>query len=282
MPGHKSNTLRIFQSTPSARRATSVHRCSISGHIYFNPRPPRGGRLHRLLHSASRRTISIHALREEGDYEYFDAGLVGHGISIHALREEGDGPAGFFFLQILHFNPRPPRGGRQRILRNRPVVDDISIHALREEGDSWSRRNPPRPRNFNPRPPRGGRPILSLPSAFALQFQSTPSARRATTTGLTNMLGSAISIHALREEGDTKINRLCAFLLPISIHALREEGDCLDLSGSHDAVLISIHALREEGDPSRVVALSALPSISIHALREEGDPRTECFTIKNI
>ena len=147
-----------FQSTPSARRATTALWWSTPSSAHFNPRPPRGGRpanqrrvkfdirnfnprpprggrLHRLLHSASRRTISIHALREEGDYEYFDAGLVGHGISIHALREEGDGPAGFFFLQILHFNPRPPRGGRQRILRNRPVVDDISIHALREEGD---------------------------------------------------------------------------------------------------------------------------------------------------
>ena len=78
-----------------------------------------------------------------------------------------------------------------------------------------------------------------------------------------------ISIHALREEGDTvpekSITRSVDFyprpprggrpfhvliLLPsfyISIHALREEGDtyCF-LYFSPD--LISIHALREEGD----------------------------------
>ena len=56
-----------FLSTPSARRATD-----------------------RQKHSSRTFTISIHALREEGD------GSAGVGrsielISIHALREEGDG-----------------------------------------------------------------------------------------------------------------------------------------------------------------------------------------------
>ena len=84
-----------------------------------------------------------------------------------------------------------------------------------------------------------------------------------------SMLGFAISIHALREEGDT--NGLVAFAngyiflstpsarratMPhphltrdeaISIHALREEGD--DRPGcGHQVWRISIHALREEGD----------------------------------
>ena len=36
---------------------------------------------------------------------------------------------------------------------------------------------------------------------------------------------SDISIHALREEGDTGFGRLCCCGFPISIHALREEGD---------------------------------------------------------
>ena len=79
----------------------------------------------------------------------------------------------------------------------------------------------------------------------------------------------AISIHALREEGDP--GRSCyASRGPISIHALREEGDLSTPSvcaatlyfyprpprgGRQDAqqdgrldTLISIHALREEGD----------------------------------
>ena len=34
--------------------------------------------------------ISIHALREEGDYTTTKAGVLNGCISIHALREEGD------------------------------------------------------------------------------------------------------------------------------------------------------------------------------------------------
>ena len=79
----------LFLSTPSARRATPDLRpaCSYAG-------------------------ISIHALREEGDVH------KGHprrslSISIHALREEGDGFNQVPRLDITHFYPRPPRGGRR-------------------------------------------------------------------------------------------------------------------------------------------------------------------------
>ena len=104
----------IIASTPSARRPT-----------------PQAGRSH------SRRRISIHALREEGDA---------------AGRRLRRCPS--------HFYPRPPRGGRPlaSIARGRPygflstpsarratlpfgvAVDDqiISIHALREGGDGLS------------------------------------------------------------------------------------------------------------------------------------------------
>ena len=62
--------------------------------------------------------------------------------------------------------------------------------------------------NFYPRPPRGGRPDRGC-SAHG---------RR------------AISIHALREEGDPqKICEPPLLLGLISIHALREEGDLDDL-----------------------------------------------------
>ena len=106
----------------------------------------------------------------------------------------------------FYFYPRPPRGGRQD---GKPLgywVKDISIHALREEGDCSfmlylgypcpflstpsARRatlldtisNNSR-QNFYPRPPRGGRLYLIL-------LAITP---------------GKISIHALREEGDTPI-----------------------------------------------------------------------------
>ena len=56
--------------------------------------------------------ISIHALREEGDYNALVRRLDDLEISIHALREEGD-----YRLPAI------------------PHRQLISIHALREEGD---------------------------------------------------------------------------------------------------------------------------------------------------
>ena len=125
---------RSFLSTPSARRATITDRAV------------------RYL-----QTISIHALREEGDVcaIYDISELISflstpsarratersgpqeaqEAISIHALREEGD----------------PRRQHR------RPAGLKISIHALREEGDASIQPISPPLRYFYPRPPRGGR-----------------------------------------------------------------------------------------------------------------------------
>ena len=57
------------------------------------------------------------------------------------------------------------------------------------------------------------------------KFLSTPSARRATTAGQCCGRCYAISIHALREEGDLLGVVDTATMVKISIHALREEGD---------------------------------------------------------
>ena len=103
------------------------------------------------------------------------------------------------------------------------------------------------------------------------QFQSTPSARRATWDKLhQEPVLDVISIHALREEGDGLWVTLCPWChqfqstpsarratahinqfrkdLIISIHALREEGDLGIVNGVPHDMVISIHALREEGD----------------------------------
>ena len=83
-------------------------------------------------------------------------------------------------------------------------------------------------------------------------------------------LSFAISIHALREEGDhitiavrvrdalflstpsarraTSLPHSTGCGYTISIHALREEGDAFGPHCSQAALDISIHALREEGD----------------------------------
>ena len=79
---------------------------------HFYPRPPRGGRRCPPPPGKTPWGISIHALREEGDYHQQQRGRWCR-ISIHALREEGDLQGAVGKLQVL-----------------------ISIHALREEGDT--------------------------------------------------------------------------------------------------------------------------------------------------
>ena len=192
-----------FLSTPSARRATSrflrgwqsrcisIHALREEGDVSEAVRtdsPP----LFLSTPSARRAThfqrlanlfnfISIHALREEGDLcsaLLMDAAEV---ISIHALREEGDG----------------------RWWTAKPCCS-ISIHALREEGDQGPARWFEALSYFYPRPPRGGRRIPGATPADGRQFLSTPSARRATHPSPNFRPNNIISIHALREEGDSK------------------------------------------------------------------------------
>ena len=101
----------------------------------FNPRPPWGGRPTITIDIITIATISIHALRGEGDYfhnlvingtsAFQSTPSVGRAtvaeinkqlkkkISIHALRGEGDEEV----LYVL-------------------LLEAISIHALRGEGDS--------------------------------------------------------------------------------------------------------------------------------------------------
>ena len=81
--------------------------------------------------------------------------------------------------------------------------------------------------------------------------------------------GLQISIHALREEGDQRLDFFFDACI-ISIHALREEGDRVSVCRTVTGHYISIHALREEGDRLRW-DLPPDKRISIHALREEGD-----------
>ena len=78
--------------------------------------------------------ISIHALREEGDMQLalLTPPLT---ISIHALREEGDTATRSRPATTRYFYPRPPRGGRPRLVGCGYNRLAISIHALREEGD---------------------------------------------------------------------------------------------------------------------------------------------------
>ena len=195
-----------FQSTPSARRATKHKKHHRFTKMNFNPRPPRGGRpaLKAAMPAAQKFQSTPSARRATKQPVFSNNRRI---ISIHALREEGDG---------ILYSPNEARL-------------HISIHALREEGDpnfclissgSWSFQSTPSARratssprrvtdsraDFNPRPPRGGRRIAGVVPVNAELFQSTPSARRATRGQHLRRPGPFISIHALREEGDLLFN----------------------------------------------------------------------------
>ena len=234
----------------------------------FYPRPPRGGRPATALHrgkaavflstpSARRATfwrfrnglcdeISIHALREEGDAVGKDLYLCAFkflstpsarratcpykhpgsvcAISIHALREEGD-----------------------RLSCPCAFAAHISIHALREEGDTAHTIFGDVQADFYPRPPRGGRHAHIYGVEVDFKFLSTPSARRATVEADLLTAVRAISIHALREEGDLTYPPLVSnekYFYPRPPRGGRR----ICVRTQSDANLISIHALREEGD----------------------------------
>ena len=169
-------------------------------------------------------TISIHAPRVGGDFRLHTSPfLMGifqstppvWGATLPTLRSGALG---------LHFNPRPPCGGR--LSRRLPRIIDkvISIHAPRVGGDgryttsSWStpisihapRVGGDRSRGnrrqsglyFNPRPPCGGRLATQWRRFFCIVFQSTPPVWGATYSGFYTTFAPEISIHAPRVGGD--------------------------------------------------------------------------------
>ena len=212
----------------------------------FYPRPPGGGRRARAAHRACRQyrflstpsgwratgiwyvtghtdKISIHALRVEGDQSR-PAAIRRSPISIHALRVEGDSCVRARVCASDNFYPRPPGGGRpQRRAEEQERVPFLSTPSgwratffralcFADHAD------------FYPRPPGGGRPIISFTIPKRVNFYPRPpgGGRRSSTRCRTT--ATAISIHALRVEGDA--HTLGENLLVwISIHALRVEGD---------------------------------------------------------
>ena len=118
-----------FLSTPSARRATrtTAFRTTTTpnfyprpprggrlcpawlrfcGCCYFYPRPPRGGRHQCAMSYITTFNISIHVLREEGDWMISLSRAI-PSISIHALREEGDRASTARRLSFMQFLSTP-------------------------------------------------------------------------------------------------------------------------------------------------------------------------------
>ena len=170
--------------------------------VYFNPRPPWGGRPTKNTNERANNTISIHALRGEGD-----ARRSYHGNDNYNFNPRppwGGRLLGFFMrtrLKIFQSTPSVGRATQNKIIasftrpkfQSTPSVGratkrkqpnqsstDISIHALRGEGDcpDWQHTDPQI--YFNPRPPWGGRHSRFCGVVRYPIFQSTPSVGRAT------------------------------------------------------------------------------------------------------
>ena len=236
----------IFQSTPSARRATIRNDEPKAGTRYFNPRPPRGERLADSAPDALPARFQSTPSARRATVASFCRCLL-----------------------PVDFNPRPPRGGRpitfsvltascgfqstpsaRRATENVPGVNHetgISIHALREESDSSQCPHQSWPHDFNPRPPRGER--LFDNTFFRGHFYFNPRPPRGERLVCCKVVCDVmrISIHALREESDLSVFCFPYIDVYISIHALREESD--EDTGYFESIEpISIHALREESD----------------------------------
>ena len=196
-----------------------------AGTGHFNPRPPWGGRPGGRSGRDIKRPFQSTPSVGRATAKLFVIDFDSIAISIHALRGEGD--------------EHPKKTYAQDFF--------ISIHALRGEGDFSGLAIDRRAVYFNPRPPWGGRrESVDLFDKLEI-FQSTPSVGRATATDFKLLIVSAISIHALRGEGDCfpRCNQLLGthfnprppwggrqsstmiqkILTYISIHALRGEGD---------------------------------------------------------
>ena len=129
----------------------------VSNAFNFYPRPPGGGRLRFVCNVDFFSTISIHALRVEGDTPSL--------VSIKIFKGFLSTPSGWRATKTCHICIR---------------IDQISIHALRVEGDLLRRRLRLKIVDFYPRPPGGGRHRDQGSNPRDSEFLSTPSGWRAT------------------------------------------------------------------------------------------------------
>ena len=148
-------------------------------------------------------------------------------ISIHALHGEGDRRLCKPLNMPHHFNPRPPRGGRQRTHLCYNIIVTLSIHALHGEGDVCEELLRQYKNNLSIHALHGegdaawqclidfdiklsihalhgeGDSYVYSTGQVAAIFQSTPSTGRATLERLRPCRHAGLSIHALHGEGDT-------------------------------------------------------------------------------
>ena len=147
--------------------------------LYFNPRPPCGGR-----HKAD---ILL------GIIGVFQSTSSVWRTTFRRWCES---------IGVGNFNPRPPCGGRLLFCVSAANATAISIHVLRVEDDKITAKYQGNIGHFNPRPPCGGRLYHFALLQFSAVFQSTSSVWRTTQMGANVSRGRIISIHVLRVEDE--------------------------------------------------------------------------------
>ena len=133
--GMKNDVVYFYPRPPRGGRPRAKRLSTSTPNFY--PRPPRGGRLSvirigdiqlQFLSTPSARRATQSAIGGSTDALFLSTPSARRatqphrlcagtgGISIHALREEGDMPRGTTPAPPTNFYPRPPRGGRRRLL----------------------------------------------------------------------------------------------------------------------------------------------------------------------
>ena len=211
-----------FQSTPPARGATPAVESAPRARTRFNPRPPRGGRRY-----SSMACCGISSFQSTPPARGATAGRrtcrPGARVSIHAPRAGGDTRSRPRWARRSCFNPRPPRGGRQRA-------------ALELLGKYLFQSTPPA---------RGATPSINISIAPAAVSIHAPRAG-GDFSWYSSISLIVVSIHAPRAGGDSG-RRLRSLGFGVSIHAPRAGGDAVN---ADDVLrqLVSIHAPRAGGD----------------------------------
>ena len=271
---YRKNYIYLFLSTPSVRRATERAALPTPPMRYFYPRPPRGGRRPFLVLFAEALGHFYPRPPRGGRLDAGKATIMANLFLSTPSARRATAAARRWWRSGPNFYPRPPRGGRPRLSEPRSKRHlFLSTPSARRATQACSVRSSAG-YHFYPRPPRGGRPslvnsnldlflFLSTPSArratachqchllLYFLFLSTPSARRATSPAtFWSARSGAISIHALREEGDSM--RHASPLRSSHFYPRPPRGGRHQGAGHRRHLFrISIHALREEGDRKR-------------------------------
>ena len=172
----------------------------------FNPRPPCGGRRGTKKRENHAEDISIHAPRAGGD------GTTARGWAMRSTFQSTPPVRGatipiiISIWSIRPFQSTPPvRGATMRDWMWTALYEFQSTPPVRGATIS-GRRMLPLDFYFNPRPPCGGRHVKIIAEAHASEFQSTPPVRGATRSARSeNALEPEISIHAPRAGGDEDV-----------------------------------------------------------------------------